>query len=198
MKLLRALAALGALVALALWWDAQRAIGRPAGIVAPGEPQQTSAAGAPKLTHGEFELTPLARFALEARVLSRADYRFGTESELAPTDLVLGWGGMSDSAVLEHVSIAQSGRWYTWNALDAPISLAEIAASSANMHMIPGNAGVAAVLARARAGNIVTLSGYLVEARRARDQWSWTSSLSRTDTGFGACELVYVESMTLR
>jgi hypothetical protein len=42
-----------------------------------------------------------------------------------------------------------------------------------------------------RAGDRVRIEGWLVEAT-APDGWRWRSSLTREDTGNGACELVYV------
>ena len=41
---------------------------------------------------------------------------------------------------------------------------------------------------------LLTFSGYLIEAR-APDGWRWRSSLTREDTGAGACELVWVEQI---
>jgi hypothetical protein len=39
--------------------------------------------------------------------------------------------------------------------------------------------------------------GYLVEVR-GRDGFRWRSSLTREDTGNGACELVWVEKLDVR
>lgn len=64
-------------------------------------------------------------------------------------------------------------------------------------HLIPADAVVEKVLKRVRVGNIVHVSGYLVEAR-AGDGWRWVSSLTREDTGAGACELIWVEQVELR
>jgi len=41
---------------------------------------------------------------------------------------------------------------------------------------------------------LVALDGYLVDANRA-DGWHWRTSLTRDDTGDGACELFYVTSV---
>jgi hypothetical protein len=41
-------------------------------------------------------------------------------------------------------------------------------------------------------GQIVHLEGDLVRAD-GKDGWHWVSSLSRTDTGDGSCEVVWVE-----
>jgi hypothetical protein len=62
------------------------------------------------------------------------------------------------------------------------------------MHMIPADANVRKTLQSIKAGNIVRLQGYLVEAKTA-DGWRWKSSLTREDTGRGACELVLVQSV---
>ena len=140
-------------------------------------------------------LQPLAGFSVDARVLSREDYSHGREAELSPTDLALGWGAMRDDAVLAKLDISQSGRWYHYRWRDnPPIALAEIIRSSANMHMIPADAAAAAQLARVREGDRVRIDGWLVQAQ-APDGWHWSSSLSREDSGNGACELVYVCSI---
>jgi hypothetical protein len=52
---------------------------------------------------------------------------------------------------------------------------------------------VARRLKAARAGQLVHLKGMLVRAD-GKDGWHWVSSLSRTDTGDGSCEVIWVES----
>jgi hypothetical protein len=44
---------------------------------------------------------------------------------------------------------------------------------------------------------VVTLRGRLVEASGA-DGWRWRSSLTREDSGAGACELVLVDALDTR
>ena len=63
------------------------------------------------------------------------------------------------------------------------------------MHMIPASESVARALAAVRKDDRVRIDGWLVEAK-ATDGWHWRSSLSREDTGAGACEVVYVCSIT--
>jgi len=182
----------------ALHHCAHRPLEPPPGLLAGESPRQTDPVDRAFIVHGDFELEPLADFSLEARVLSRHDYAFDTESALAPTDLALGWGRMSDSAVLDHLEIAQSARFYSYRWSDQPpLPPAEIVRSSANMHLIPADAAVARAIARVRVGAIVALRGHLVEARRA-DGWRWRSSLTREDSGAGACELVLVDALETR
>ncbi len=142
---------------------------------------------------GEFLVSPLAGFSAEARVLSREDYSFGPESALSPTDLALGWQRMADPAIYGQLDISQSGRWYhyRWSGENPPLPVQEIVRSSANMHLVPADQDVARALARVRPQQTVRLQGWLIEVRRD-DGWIWRSSLTRDDSGAGACELIYV------
>lgn len=141
-----------------------------------------------------YSIYPLQDFSLEARVLSREDYRLGREADLSPTDLALGWGPMADPNILAGIQITQGNRWYFWRADPMPIPRREIETHSANMHMIPANDSVARTLAQVGKGQRIRLSGKLVRVE-GDDGWRWVSSLTREDTGAGACELVWVESL---
>ncbi|MEO7071981.1 MAG: hypothetical protein ABI300_02995 [Rhodanobacter sp.] len=174
-------------------WD-HRAVAAGPGVLAPQAPQQVDIRDGARLQQDGVTLVTRARFSLTARVLSRADYTWGEDAKLVPLDLALGWGRMSDSAVLAQIDITQSGRFYRWHVKDFPIPRREIETSSANMHMIPADANVRRELERVRRGEVVHIQGFLVDARRA-DGWYWNTSLTRDDTGAGACELIYVESL---
>ncbi len=182
----------------ALNWTRQGFITRAEGVLVASAPQQSAPRHSEPLERGDFTLTPLADFSLEARVLSRADYRFDAESALSPTDLALGWGRMSDSRVLARLDVRQGRRAFRYRWLDEPpIPPREIIRSSANMHMIPADDAVARELAGVRAGDLIRLRGQLVQAKRG-DGWRWTSSLTRDDTGDGACELVLLREISRR
>ena len=209
---LRTLLVIGILICLAGWWfsDTRHGPKAPASAgdltlacplpprVAAGEPplQTDVPDNVAPFALDAATLTPLAGFSVEARVLSREDYRSGRESDLSPTDLALGWARMTEDAVIDALDISQSSRWYRYRWSDQPpLPPNEIARSSANMHMIPGNDAVAQALAGVRKGERVRIDGWLVEAN-ARDGWRWRSSTSRNDTGGGACEVVYVCGVT--
>lgn len=162
-------------------------------------PVQSEPARPERWTRDDFTFVSLADFNLSALVLAREDYGFGVEAKLSPTDLALGWGRMSDGTVLDKLDISQSNRWYyyRWGSEGPPIPPEEIIESSANMHMIPANDRVAAALKKVRPGQIVELSGKLVAITRD-DGWRWNSSTTRTDTGGGSCEVIWVESLSSR
>ena len=190
--------ALVLLVALGLGWCSWsgRAIPRPPGVLAPDEPLQESVSDGPHWEIEGYEVQALARFEIQARVLSAERYRFDRESALAPVDLALGWGPMSANAVLDTLEISQGGRFYRWSTREPMIAPAEITRHSANMHMVPLDDAARATLLDARPGNLVHVRGWLVEARSS-DGWKWRSSLTRSDSGAGACELVLVEEAAL-
>src|SRR5262245_51157147 len=93
-----------------------RTLHQPPGVLVAEEPlQQNYQPLPPPIAHEGYRIQPLAAFGLEARVLSREDYRWDTMSGLIPTDLALGWGRMSDTAVLEQLEIEQGDRFYSWS-----------------------------------------------------------------------------------
>lgn len=69
----------------------QRQVEIPPGALVKTQPQQIS-------THSQsfhfknYMLTPLADFALEARIIAKEHYGFDRGADLAPVDLALGWG----------------------------------------------------------------------------------------------------------
>ena len=142
-----------------------------------------------------YNITALEKFTFEARVLGTEHYSMDREADLAPVDLALGWGPMANPTVIEQVKISQSNRFYHWHVDQFPIPRRDIEINSANMHMVPASADVERALRAIRPGVKVSFSGYLIEAR-APDGWRWKSSLTREDTGAGACELVWVEKIT--
>ncbi|MDR3389508.1 MAG: hypothetical protein P4L92_20880 [Rudaea sp.] len=185
------------LLLAAIWQHVHRPIAHAPGVLVAAVPlQEPLAAAVSPLQKGNVSIKPLATFALSARVLSRADYRWDRGAELVPVDLALGWGRMSDSAVLDQVDISQSGRFYYWSVRKFPIPEAEIIESSANMHLIPADRIVEREIERTRMGDVVSFDGYLVEADWA-DGSKWISSLTRSDSGPGACELVWVEHFSI-
>lgn len=172
------------------------AIDRPPGVLAPIEPRQRLVQR-PAFQFGAYQLTPLAEFDVEARVLSVEKYRADGGARLSPIDFALGWGPMSDSAVLEHFRVRQGGRFFTIYPDEQAIDMKLALLSAANMHLIPASGTLESELKRVRPGNIVHLRGQLVSVL-GPNNFTWRSSLTRTDTGNGACELFYVEAVERR
>ena len=188
-----------ALVAAGLWqgyddWQL-RPVHPPDGPIAPDDPRQTDIEGAPVTTLGRWRLTPQARYDIIARIPAREDYHFDLLADLIPEDLALGWGPMSDNRVLRAFEITQGARFYSWRPKrELIIPQQALIEHSANTHVIPADAQVRRQLKRLRVGQVVHLTGLLVNAMRDDGTWIHTS-LTRTDSGPGSCEVVLVESV---
>ncbi len=178
------------------WWSNQTITHGP-GVLAPDEPKQNNISESISFTFEEYQITPMAHFEIEARVLSIEKYSWGREADLSPIDLALGWRSMSDEAVLEKISIRQSNRFYYWSTEEYPIPRKEIESNSANMHLIPASSTIAKQLKTVIEGHVVVFKGYLVKVK-AGDGWRWSSSMSRYDTGKGACELIWVQEFGIQ
>lgn len=148
------------------------------------------------ITMGEFKLAPRAGYEITAKVLGKRRYRWDDLAALAPWDFALGWGALSDEAVLRPLKVAQGDRFMFWHLYDSPIDINLVNRSSANVHLIPANDAILDKIESIPKGAIVTLSGELVDVHFS-DQTMIPSSLTRLDTGPGACEILVVQDISL-
>ncbi len=164
------------------WGQWERRPIQPAdGVLAPVAPVQADANGAPKVLLGRWTLTPRATYEITARILGREDYRFDPIADLVPLDLALGWGPMSDNRVLEAFRISQGARFYSWRPVDESLPIDSVASKLARLR---------------RGGQVVRLSGLLVDGVRD-DGLKIRTSLTRSDTGAGACEFLLVQAVEI-
>ncbi len=181
------------------WWRTERPVARPPGIVAAAPPVQLDLDPPPTFAAHGYTLIGRARYNITARVLRRENYHVDGGATLAPVDLGVGWGPMSDSTVIDQLEFSQMGRFLYWrprNGREFPVPLAMLVTNAAQMHLIPASDDIEARLKRLRPGQVVTIGGHLVDVR-GPGGFSWNTSLTRTDTGNGACEIVRVESLAV-
>lgn len=175
-------------------WNRREIVHEP-GVLVTELPLQRNVTGFEPIILDEYRLTPRAEFNIRARVLSRENYSWGSESDLSPVDLALGWKAMSDQSVLDRITITQGSRWYfTRYELPAPIGDQAIINNSSNMHMVPANKWILKKLREVRRGDLVRLKGFLVDIDGDAGFY-WRTSLRRDDTGQGSCELFYVNDI---
>lgn len=189
----------GAVALLAVWqFVSSRPVHREPGEVAAADPLQSELETPQALTRGDFNVIPRAQFSAEVRVLSRERYRMGALADVSPLDIAVGWGPMSDSAVLAHIDIRQSGRFYFWHYdEEPPVPTPVIESHSANWHLVPANDVVWRKLRGLRVGDVVQLDGMLVNLENP-EVGTMATSLRRDDTGAGACEIIYVEKARIQ
>lgn len=172
-----------------------RACQREQRIEAPpvmAEPVQVNLATPRSFEFKGHQLTAVADFEVQARLLSAEEYSWDAGAKLAPIDFALGWNRMSDEQVLRQLSIKQGVRFFTYRWENAPpIPPEEIIRSASNMHLIPATKQIERQLFDVQKGSRVRLRGQLVDVR-GPNGFTWNSSRTRDDTGNGACELVFV------
>lgn len=139
-----------------------------------------------------------ASFSISAVVLSARIYASDRIMPLSTVDLALGWGPMSNPVNVAQVEVWQRGRFYFWRLPGRPapgtsLTMQHVAWHSANMHMIPGSRLIDATLRSIRHHDMVRISGYLCDLEGP--DGVARSSRVRTDTGAGACEIIWVEQV---
>ena len=170
--------------------------------LAPNEPVQESVDFPRTFQVKGYELHELARFRANAVLLSKAAYNSAGGDEhrraLSPYDFAIGWGPMSNPAVLKNFTYYQRNRFFFYAAfvdfLDQTTRL-HTDWHVANVHLIPASEAVAEALSQVQPRDLVSLEGSLVEVK-LHQQTVWKSSLSRTDTGDGACELLFLTNLS--
>ncbi len=190
------LAVVVALAAGAWAWNPWRSIKHEPGVLVASIPIQTEI-GQIELPDVEgWKLKPAAEYVLRGRVLGTKRYFSGFGGDLAPIDVAVGWARMSDQSVLDQFSLSMGNRFFFYEWSEEPaIPLNEIMRSASNNHVIAANKEVAKTIRSLVPGHVVTMRGYLVNASFP-DGSTWNSSLRRDDTGNGACEVFYVQSIT--
>jgi len=170
-----------------------RAIVHPPGVLTAEDPIQKDIPPRFLTKVKDYTLVAMASYQIKARVLHTKRY-WADAADLVPYDVALGWGRMSDQAILDHLGISQGNRFYFYEWTNVPpLPEKEMICHSSNNHVIAANSQVSHVVSSLRAGQVVLMKGWLVNVTGS-DGFHWSTSLRRDDTGNGACEVFYVES----
>lgn len=143
----------------------------------------------------ELKITPVAVYKIAALVVSTGSYSYGWNAKISPIDLALAWGKLADPEFQKYVSYSQDNRWVSFNIKkNSPLDVAYVTSHASNHHIIPATQNIWYAVKTIKKKKKVSLEGFLVNITGSYDGktvW-WNTSLSRTDTGNGACEILYV------
>lgn len=147
-------------------------------------------------SRGEVVLTPVAYYDISAQVVGRKNYYTGFDAKFEPTDLALAWGKLTEPEYNQDITYSQSGRWYHFRyGPDAKLPENYIASHSVNTHIVPASDNIKKAVRRIKKGDQVNIKGYLVNIE-AKD-FKQRTSMTRTDIGSGACEILYAERIQI-
>jgi hypothetical protein len=148
-----------------------------------------------ELKKGEMRLTPVAEYRIAALVVGKETYSHGWNAEVSPVDLGLAWGKLADPESRRYVSYSQSNRWTSFKMKEgSPFEPAYVISHASNHHIIPSTRNLWYAVKTIKEKQRVVLEGFLVNVAgtyEGKPVW-WKTSLSRTDSGNGACEILYV------
>lgn len=155
-----------------------------------------------------YNLTPVAEYQIKALVVHRMDYRFFSihnSDSVFPVDLCLTWGDNLKNKGYQnkHLSFAQDSRFcfYKWRG-ELSINTDLIS----NNHLIANDPKILSVIDKIKVSDQVSISGYLVnvEANKVGEvsnydpnSFNLKSSTTRTDSGAGACETIYINDIKI-
>jgi hypothetical protein len=143
----------------------------------------------------ELRLTPMAAYKIAGLVVGTETYSYGWNAKISPVDLALAWGKLADPAFRKYVSYSVSNRWVSFKPnKGCPFDAAYVTSHGSNNHLIPSTRNIWYALKTIGEKQKVVLEGFLVNISgtyEGKTVW-WNSSLSRTDSGDGSCELLYV------
>lgn len=187
------------------WYHHERWVGHPPGrAVADAPVIEVGATREPWRDDKGFSYASLGRFAGRAMVLARRNYDIGEFAALAPTDLALGWGELSDPTVVDQLAFAQmksfSARFVAPDlrrgsalAQRSRPELDALFSALTHVHTIPGDAAIRRTLAGIRPGQVIRFEATLVDAK-GPSGLSYRSSLALGDRN---CEVAWIDRLEL-
>jgi hypothetical protein len=153
-----------------------------------------------EIKSGHFRITPVAEYKISGVVVSKESYSDDWESKISPMDLAIVWGKLAEPEYGQYITYHQGNRWYFYRYKPgSPLDPAYVISHSGNHHIIPANENIYRAIKTLKEKEGVALEGFLVNIKGTYkgQTVSWNTSLSRTDTGNGSCELFYVTKVRL-
>lgn len=137
-------------------------------------------------------------YSIRGRVVETRKYMPTTIiGALAPIDIGMVWDKYTKDEYLSHIKFINYGDrflWYRISSEDYNDDFKDLDKSFSNNHLVPSNKKVLKQLKLIKEGDYIELEGYLIDAaiKKHGVEWHLNSSITRDDTGDGACETIYV------
>lgn len=173
------------------------------------EPVQKEASGPTIIKFAKdgynYELTPLYDYEISGLIVGKMDYRLFSISRtdsVFPMDIGLIWGNNVRNGVHRdrRIRFTEDGRWI-WVQWQGDVNFDFNSIS--NNHLLLNDRISKRELKILNLGDQVTVTGKLVNVKgypsggSGLEPFTWNTSTTRTDTGAGACEVVYVENIKI-
>ena len=150
--------------------------------------------------HESFTVTPVANYKISGLVVSTKRYYMNWESFLVPIDVGMAWGDTLRPEHFKLLSFDHGNRFLHWHYRpELTLSQQYLIAHTSNNHIIASTPTLTRAIESLKTGEKATMEGYLVNITGTVEgrQVFWKTSLVRTDTGGGACEVIYLTRMRI-
>ena len=153
-----------------------------------------------EIKNGQFMIIPVAGYQISGVVVSKESYSDDWESKISPMDLAIVWGKLAEPEYDQYITYHQGNRWYFYRYKPgSPLDPTYVISHSGNHHIIPANENIHEAIKTIKGKDKVVLVGFLVNLKGTYkgQKVTWNTSLSRTDTDNGSCELFYVTKVRI-
>jgi hypothetical protein len=205
MRLLQGACVIVAVAWLVAWWQTRQL--PPLGAILPElqqTPRQRATARADfgfEYQGGEYLVHPVASYELHGLVVTHNDTTglgdlTHDETSVDTKDLCVVWGANLRNEDYRRISYQSTPTWcnVSWRGADIRFD----GTALANNHLVTDRAALRTALDGVHVGDQVRVKGLLVNYMDRRYPGAWrSSSTSRTDSGAGACEVVFFEELAV-
>ncbi len=140
-----------------------------------------------------------AQYKIAGVLVSKRRYIRGFMSDVSPWDYALAWKAVPE--LQKYIKFDQIMRFCLFSIdPDSPVNVTYVSHHFSNNHLIPASKNLRKALKLAKKGKKIELTGYLVNVKAKQPGKStilWKSSLTRTDEGNGACEIIYLTRLRI-
>jgi hypothetical protein len=167
------------------------------------EPYQESTSGnvVEVIDNKEVNIEYIASYDISGRVVKTYSYaQVGIENKLSPIDVGITWGDLVKDENNNKIIWGHTvKRFLTWKIYDTEwynnYGGTNFQEHVSNNHLIPCNDDILKKINAIKEGEYIHIIGYLADISYDLDngeKYNWKTSTSRSDTGDGACEIIYV------
>lgn len=139
------------------------------------------------------KISVLEPFHGEFRILGSKEYRDDEQAKFSPIDYAVTRGIFTEPEIARQISINQYDRFLNWKMARPPVPPKLATQMVSNMHIIPANPKIAQQIKKVKRGDLVRLTGDLVQINDK--DLVWKSALDWNGVGDGACKLIRVDSI---
>ncbi|MEC8122564.1 MAG: hypothetical protein VX125_01740 [Pseudomonadota bacterium] len=139
------------------------------------------------------KVSVLEPFRGEFRILGSKEYHDDAQAKFSPIDYAVTRGLFTEPEIARQISINQYDRFLNWKMARPPIPAQLATQLVSNMHIIPANPEIAKKIKQVKRGDLVRLTGDLVQVNDK--DLVWKSALDWKGVGDGACKLIRVNSI---